>query len=86
MQAMPVDCQVDGPLLVHHPPVVQAHVVLARWLDVWGALGARSLGRPPVQAPRNVERAVPHKGLGDINLEENLRGCRQQHPAHRPAG
>ena len=54
--------------------------VLARWLDVWGALEAESLGKASVQAPRNFQRGVPQhhrrKGLGHVDLEENLRGRR----------
>ena len=87
---MHADRQVDGAQLVHHSPLVRAHVVLARWLEVGGALGVEGLGRPTVQASRNGERGVPlqrrRKGLRDLDLEENLRGGRQQHPAHRQAG
>ena len=68
MQAMPAIRQVHGAQFVHHPPLVRAHVVLARRLDVGGALGAESLGRLFVQTPRVVARGVPHhhqrKALG----------------------
>ena len=45
MRAMPADRQVDGAQLVQHPPLVGAHVVLTRRLDVGGALGVESLGK-----------------------------------------
>ena len=53
-------------------------------------LWAERLDRRPVQAPRNVERSVlqhrRREGLRDVDLEENLRGRRQQHPEHQPVG
>ena len=90
MQAVRVDCHVHGAQLVHHLPLVQAHVVLAGRLNVGCALGAESLGSLSVQAQRHVARGVPQhcrrKGLGDVNPEENLHRRRQQHTAYRTAG